>query len=631
MNVRSSRHILFALSVAALVGCTSQPARTPAVDTGTLEARAAQAGQAGNTEAAVGIYRQLADASRGETKARFLIEAARLLLGAEDWSRAQLWLEEARLDATPEQTRSILVLLARAEVGLGQPDRALAALADLRPPFSVALSRDIAEVRALALFALGQVAEAVRTLVDREIWLDSAAEISANQRLIWDGLAANARAAPPPRTGDPTVDGWLALIPLTTLTSDQAAFRRALIEWRRQFVAHPAARGILAELVAGQRESGTGPARIALLLPLGSVRRTQVLAVRDGFLAAHLTSGHKDISIAVYDTALRGSADAYLAAQLDGADFIVGPLFRDEVAEIIDQAGFIPTLALNFAQIDAQFPPSFYQFALSPEDEARAIAERAIASGQTRALALFASDDRGYGLMNAFRDAFEALGGQVLNSAAYVPESQNFSQPVEELLNRSRSEQRHRRLQANLGRPVEFEPRRRQDVDMIFLQVDRAPIGRLLAPQLRFDDAGDIPTYSTSDIYDTARQGTDSDLNGVIFPDLPLLLEPEGLADNLTRELDAYWPERGRQWVRLYAFGYDAYRLVDQLYSTFPSTWPMRGITGDLYLDVDGRIHRGLPFAQFQNGRPVTVPTLPVPTPPFPESSPASDDVFGAR
>lgn len=619
------------MGLLALAACSTQPTTAP-VDAGALEIRAARELEAGNVAAAAQLYRDLADAARGPARSGYLLEGVRLLVMLEDWARARLWLDEAAMTADAAQALTLSVLRARVEIALGQPDAALARLAELRPPFSLDLSRDIAEVRGRALFALGRLADAVRTLVEREIWLDSAEAIRANQRLIWDGLAA-APAAEPEPTGDPVIDGWLALRPLTRLADDETRFRQAIIDWRRQYANHPAAAGILAEVMAEQRSGAEGPTRIALLLPLGSVRRTQAVAVRDGFLAAHLAGDTVESNvISVYDTALRGSAEAYLAAQLDGADFIVGPLLPDEISEVVDQTGLVPTLALNFVGLDtgAVFPPGFYQYALAPEDEARAIAERAIAAGHETAIALFGSNDRGYRLENSFRTAFEALGGRVLNAAAYVPESQDFTQPITEVLNVARSQQRFRRLQANLGRPIEFEPRRREDIDMIFLQADPRH-GRLLAPQLRFHDAGDIPTYATSDIYDTARRSSDFDLNGVMFPDLPLLVAPDEVATGLSRELEAYWPDRARQYIRLYAFGYDAYRLVNRLNATVPLEWPMHGVTGELGIDLNGRIRRGLPFAQFQSGRPVAIPELPAPLDPFLEPRRTVPNVFGAR
>jgi hypothetical protein len=158
-----------------------------------------------------------------------------------------------------------------------------------------------------------------------------------------------------------------------------------------------------------------------------------------------------------------------------------------------------------------------------------------------------------------------------------------------------------------LGVPVQFEARRRQDVDMIFVVAD-ARTARLLAPQLRFYAAGDIPTYATAEVFDPANTTRNNDLNGMIFADTPSLLAPDESAASLRRELRTFWPQRANQ-IRLYGMGVDAYRLVGSLYADNRAAWPMRGLSGDLSLDQQGRVRRTLPLAQFRNGRPVTLET----------------------
>jgi outer membrane PBP1 activator LpoA protein len=518
---------------------------------------------------------------------------------------------EARVGADLDQQNTVLALQARIELAMANPQAALATLAQIRAPVSIPVLREATEVRGLAFFALGRHAEGVRELAEREIWLESAEEIIANQRLIWNSLPQQPLQA----TGDAVVDGWLALAPVALVEGDPVEFRRRLLEWRRVYVDHPAAGGLLAELLRAQRTAGARPARIALLLPLTTAQRAQALAVRDGFMAAHLESGAvRETTINVYDTSARGAPDAYLQAQLDGADFIVGPLLRGEVEAVVGQSGFVPTLSLNWAQAELPLLQNFYQFGLAPEDEVVAIARQAIASGQRTAVALVASDERGYRLLNNFRAEFEALGGQLLSSAGYVPGVQDVSGAIRDLLNVSRSEQRYRRLAANLGVDIAFEARRRQDIDMIFLQAD-SRMGRLLAPNLRFYYAGDIPTYATSEIYEPGNRGGDADLNGVMFPDVPLLLLPDSRSAALTHSLQTYWPQRAAQWVRLYGFGFDAYELIQPLYNLEAGAWPLTGFSGQLSIDAAGKIRRSMPFAQFRNGRPVVLAAAAAPPP----------------
>jgi outer membrane PBP1 activator LpoA protein len=462
--------------------------------------------------------------------------------------------------------------------------------------------RDAAAVRGQALFQLGRHADAVRALVEREVWLEDSAAILANQRMIWDGF----RQYPPPAqlapTGDRIVDGWLALAPLATNGSTN--LRRSLLAWRETYTDHPAAGVLLAELLSAQRAAGF-PAQIALLLPLTSPQRTAALAIRDGFLAAHLRkSSDANTAIRIYDTQQGGPQNAYLRAQLDGADFIVGPLLRPEVEQVIAQAGFVPTLALNFAQTETPLLRSFYQFSLGPDDEARVIADSIASSGATTAIAFVPGTDRGFRTLASFKTQFEARGGKLLDFVPYEPALQDFSKSVAGVLNITRSNQRLRRLEANLGTPVQFEPRRREDVDAIFITADDTRAARLLAPQLRLNSAGDIPTYATSDIFDPGSTGRLNDLNGVIFTDSPAVIAPDANATDLQEEVQAYWPQRGNL-VRYYAMGADAYALVSSLYNGDRAAWPVRGMSGDLTLEDTGKIHRTLPLAQFRNGRPV--------------------------
>jgi outer membrane PBP1 activator LpoA protein len=125
----------------------------------------------------------------------------------------------------------------------------------------------------------------------------------------------------------------------------------------------------------------------------------------------------------------------------------------------------------------------------------------------------------------------------------------------------------------------------------------------LLVPLLAGNDAADIPTYATSEVYDPARSGGNTDLDGLIFPDLPLLLNPAGDARIAATMLTEFTSDSAEQYLRLFAFGFDAYNLAIGLYAG-TTNWPMAGATGELYVDGTGRIRRILPFAEFRGGRP---------------------------
>ncbi len=223
----------------------------------------------------------------------------------------------------------------------------------------------------------------------------------------------------------------------------------------------------------------------------------------------------------------------------------------------------MPTLALNFAQTETPLLRSFYQFSLSPDDEARVIADSMASAGASTAIAFVPSTDRGYRTLASFRAQFEARGGKLLDFRGYEPGLQDFSQTIAGVLNITLSNQRQRRLAANLGTAIQFEPRRRQDVDAIFIAAEDTRAGRLLAPQLRFNSAGDIPTYATSDVFDPggtrARQRFERRDHSRTRPRSSRRIRTRC---DLQREMLVYWPQRGNQ-VRLYAMGFDAYELVE--------------------------------------------------------------------
>jgi len=611
---RAARTLTLA-SLAVLAACTSvTPTERPVSDVTALEQRARAAVDAGNFAAAADLFTQLAAASSGTTRVEYLLEAARSAADYGDTALARRRLGEARSGASAAQQQAIVVLGARLDLAEGRPQAALDALAALPAVLPEQAQRDAAAVRGQALFRTGRPVEAIRVLVEREVWLTDAESILANQRMIWDGFRASPTPAPAPAptTGDVVVDGWLALAPLAGTSG--ADLRRSLLAWRQTYTTHPAAAGLLADLLAAQRSTAF-PSQIALLLPLSSAQRAFALAIRDGFMAAHLRNpNNAGTTVRVYDTAQAGGAAAYLQAQLDGADFIVGPLSRGEVDQVVEQAGFVPTLALNYSTRDTSFLRSFYQFALAPEDEARAIAAAAIAAGARTAVAFVPSTQRGNEIRNNFQAAFEQAGGELLDWYPYEPALRDFSAPTAALLNVTRSRERHRRLAANLGVAVQFpEPRRREDVDMIFVFADEPGPARLLASQLRFYGAGDIPVYATALVFDAAAQvfnpgsaARNGDLNGFIFADTPALLTPDAAARDLYADVRSYWSQRPVD-PRFYGMGFDAYGLIASLYASDGQSWTIRGMSGDLSLDEQGRVRRVLPLAQFRNGRPVAL------------------------
>src|SRR5262249_43849001 len=146
----------------------------------------------------------------------------------------------------------------------------------------------------------------------------------------------------------------------------------------------------------------------------------------------------------VYDTALISAAEAITRAREEGAEFIVGPLTRDEVTAAADLGDARPPmLALNFLPQDRPGPSGFYQFALSPEDEARAVAKRILEDGRRRGVAVVPEGDWGARVLAAFRQELEAGGGVLLADVALDSTRTDWAPEITQVLriNESRSRQ----------------------------------------------------------------------------------------------------------------------------------------------------------------------------------------------
>jgi hypothetical protein len=551
---------------------------------------------------------------QGTERDRLTLLAVRQWLDAGDTQRAR----SAQLSVATPASGVLLRLWSANEAALalrdGRPDDALGMLEPLsRMPLPIDERAHIEALRADAWFQKDDPAQAVQLFIQRESWLDGRRSIEQNRRRLWAGLlVSNAtilRSAASDAL-DPEVEGWLSLGALAASTGQQGiGWSNGAIRWRDTHSGHPA-EFLLDEFVTGDGVLAAYPRRIALLLPLSGSNAAAGKALQNGFFGAYFPAAatlEDEQQIRVYDVGRAGGvANAYASAVEEGAEFVVGPLLRSNVAELAEVGLLpVPVLALNYLPDEIMAPPGLYQFALAPEDEAAAAASRAIDDGLRRAVVLYPNNDWGRRVASSFADRFEAGGGTLLQNSSYQPTSQDFAAEIESLMALSQSVQRYRRLRANLGAPLQFDPRRRQDVDSVFLAAD-AKAGRLIKSQLKFHYSGDLPVYSTSFIYSMDGR-SDADLNGLMFADTPWIVSPLPWIADYPELYAKFWPGE-RRLGRLHAMGYDAYQLVMALFGNRGASMEeFAGATGRLYLSPDGRVHRKLAWARFERGRPVAL------------------------
>lgn len=351
---------------------------------------------------------------------------------------------------------------------------------------------------------------------------------------------------------------------------------------------------------------------VAVFLPTSGKLQHAGKAIVDGIMASYYreqTQTSAQLKLSMYDTASGNSMESLVSkARNAGAELIIGPLEKDNV-EALKQymAGtqnprhLLPVLALNYTN-EADVLPSrhFFEFGLSAEDEAMAVAEHAVSKRLDRALILRPNSDWGSRVSDAFKGQFEQLGGRVLDEAAFS-EPRQFSKEVQDLLGLEVSKSRHREIERQLGKKLDFTPRRRQDVDFIFL-VASPKEARQLKPTINYHYGQNIPVLATSHIYSGSENSKfDKDLNGVYFVDIPWVLKQD---IELKKAFDEHIPNAQTQFKRLHALGIDAFSLMRE-FSVLKhvAKSELKGATGVLTIQADGRVKRQLSWAKFRRGK----------------------------
>jgi len=578
--------------------------------------------QAGEFVLAAREYQVLAKQATPPQRQHYALKAVESLIKAGQVREAREQLRDsdlARLNAAFQARKQILeAQLAALE---DRPDESLRLLAQAEkaPNLNPALIAEIYRVRALAEVSLDQPLNAVKSLITRERVIVAREQVIGNQQELWQILSTLSRTQLDRErqvTLDPVLSGWLDLaIAALENAGSRAALANAIDGWRKTHLGHPASDDFL-KSVARPRPGQIGRVdKIALLLPLTSDHARAAAAVRDGFLAMDAANPNPDkprVSVIDTGTDPAGILAAYDAAVRDGAQLIVGPLGLEAVDHIVRKTSLeVPTLLLSHATDDIDASKTVFQFGLPPEQEAIQAAERAWLDGHRQAAVLYPASAWGRRMQTAFTGAWQRLGGIVVTGQDYLLDQSDYTEPVKRLLNIIQSEARKDRIESVVKMKLKFEARPREDIDFIFLATDPRH-ARLIKPQLNYHRAARVSVYTTSHVF-TGRgdPNKDTDLDGILFPDMPWMLVGDGRVAELRKTLQPSWPYAQTGLDRLFALGVDAYAVVPHL-NRLNSENAVRfgGVTSGLSLGRGGRLHRQLLWAQFRKGVPVLVDTF---------------------
>ena len=344
------------------------------------------------------------------------------------------------------------------------------------------------------------------------------------------------------------------------------------VQWRFDLNNRPAA----------ERDGYRPPVKLAVLLPLSGQLATAAAPVRDGLLAGYYGESRRRPEINFFDTAgtPTGAVDAYSKAVAAGADFVIGPLGRDEVTAVFRDSGLsVPILALNRGALAP--PPGNAGFSLAPEDDGIIAAEYLLGLERRTALVISGSDDNGRRAANSFRERFSERGGTVVDTISVAETPGNIS--------------------ANLGTVSQ------RGVDSVFLALKGAT-ARALTPQLALAGLGGKVRVGTSQLISgTGKPEQDTALDGIVYP--TEVWTARGIGGLPAASVaGASLPTARGPAARLFAFGYDAWMLTAYLEKLATgNNVQLKGATGELSLDGFGNVIRTPAWSTFNGGHAVPV------------------------
>ena len=303
-------------------------------------------------------------------------------------------------------------------------------------------------------------------------------------------------------------------------------------------------------------------------------------AIIKGIEAANNKAGTPVEILPLHRKAGQNAMSQLQDAALMGAVVAIGPMTRDEVAEV-SRLNFLPlpVVALNRSEQTGLSPKLMINFSLSAEEEAKQIAQIAIA-------ALPATNSKGEKPKVIIFEVSTPLEQRIAN--VYAQELQAAQIPFErvqltqELMNQPRF---YESLQSDIAKPkLEALPNRKEDpynYNRVKARNDR------LMSEYRAQLAFAEPPYFA------ALLAMDSRTAALVTPRLPRLTRAWGTSLVVLNQSGATPANLASDTIpkdalerRLYAFGTDAFRLATQ-WMHWQKQIEFNGDTGKLYLNAD--------------------------------------------
>ncbi|MGY3915650.1 penicillin-binding protein activator [Aeromonas australiensis] len=435
---------------------------------------------------------------------------------------------------------------------------------------------------------------AAKSLIAMEPYLNQS-ELATNHQQIWSLLKSMTPSTLQALEEAPTPDvttGWLRLAALVNEFGAQPnLLARQLAGWKRDFPNHPAQKDMPAGLGDLAATASTSVQQIAVLLPLSGNLEPQGAAIRNGMLMSY-KENQGQFTLNFYDTQGRSIGDLYKQAIQEGADMIIGPLLKDRVEELLKANPTVPVLALN--ELDQPIVnDTTYYFSLSAAADAAQAAQYLYTQGYRKPLLIAAQGRIGYSSIKAFEQSWATLSQDKPVVATFGARNEVQGMVKNALSGRST---------ARAGEVVQLSDAAPRSIDAVYVVANSLET-RMIKPyvDISVNPMGSLPIFTGARGYDSAATEVASELNGMHIADMPLLL---GGYERQREQITLLWPQTQGDLLRLFAMGYDAVSLAENLQQMRKvGGMQQAGMSGQLSVDAKGNIVRMLSWGTYQNGK----------------------------
>jgi len=548
--------------------------------------------------------------------------AARSLIAAGDLQQASALSQQLAKEAfTPKQKHEQRIVQAMILQQQGKSGEALAQIADIDlRPLSDDATASYYKLQASLLSQTANPLSALPAYIALNNYL-STAEQKTNNETIWSLLQAQdtarlqqAMAEPAPKVQT----GWLALAVLQrTLGNQPQQFATQYARWQAEYPDHPGSQlyqkeQTTNETVTTALASGM-PKQVAILIPLSGNLAAQGDALRNGMLTAYKEAGLQG-DLRFYDSASQPIAALYQQAVKEGAEFIVGPLLKDQVEALIALKPQVPLLALNETDGKSTTDTNFY-FSLSPAADAAEAAEKLRQDGKRLPLLIVPQGAQGQRVVDGFTNQWQPqTGGAPL--VARFTDRQSLEAILRQAMGVGASQQRIDALQKSIGQKVFAQAFNRQDVDAIYIYASPLEAGIIKS----FIDISQSPFAPPPTYYLGAKgnpglnnPGVAQNVLGMQLGDMPWMLDS---SSPLRDKVLTLWPQANNDLLRFFAMGYDSISLLPHLAELRAATGQQReGLTGALSINEQGVVRRQLHWIRIEKSEPSHEVAKPVAAP----------------